>query len=76
MMPFFRETIGLIGIDTGHKTTRSPVKLRATGGETEFDVRVNAGVSIVAPVWKIAEVLDDRTLAGDLGRIISGPVPA
>lgn len=58
MMPFYSETIGLIGIDTGHKTTKLRVR-DAAGNPTEYTGDLNSGVAIVAPVWKIGEALSE-----------------
>lgn len=60
MMPFYSEHIGLLGIDTGHKclshpvldeTTRKPVKPPQV-------VEQNSGVAIIAPYYKIQDVLE------------------
>lgn len=59
MMPFYTETIGLIGIDTGHKAARAEVRQKSDGAKTDLEVLLNTGISIVAPVWKIREVLDE-----------------
>ena len=67
MMPFYSETIGLLGIDTGHKTTFARVRDRRTGDDRELEVALNTGVSIVVPVWKIKEVLDCEQLAAERG---------
>lgn len=62
MMPFYSETIGLMGIDTGHKQTLSKVVHQASGDpETGLVVSLSTAVSIVAPVWKIAELLDEAS---------------
>jgi hypothetical protein len=58
MMPFYSEEIGLVGIDTGHKQLTSPV-LGPLGQETGMRVKLNTGVAIVSPVWKILEVLNE-----------------
>jgi hypothetical protein len=58
MMPFYSETIGLMGIDTGHKAIVAPVQRRGEGAETDFVVPLNTGISMVAPAWRIAELLD------------------
>ena len=58
MMPFYSETIGLVGVDTGHKATTSPVECRTVADDTGLFVALNSGVSIVAPVWRIAETID------------------
>jgi hypothetical protein len=58
MMPFYSETIGLIGIDTGHKTMKLPIR-DAGGAPTALTADQNTGVAIVAPVWKIGEALAD-----------------
>jgi len=59
MLPFYSETIGLLGIDTGHKpishpvldgSTREPVAPRQT-------VDQNSGIAIIAPTSKIQETL-------------------
>jgi len=56
MMPFYSETIGLMGIDTGHKLTSEPVR-NEDGSKSGTTVRLNTGVAIVSPSWKIAEAL-------------------
>lgn len=58
MMPFFTETIGLIGIDTGHKTNELSIR-NAAGELTELKVEQNAGIAIVAPVWKIGDAVQE-----------------
>jgi len=60
MMPFYSETIGLIGIDTGHKQHSSPVYVRGTTRlvDDSWEVRQNTGVAIVAPYWRIGELLE------------------
>ena len=58
MMPFFTETIGLIGIDTGHKTIRGDVRSAESNSKTELFVPLNTGIAIVSPVWRIEELLD------------------
>jgi hypothetical protein len=58
MMPFYSETIGLIGIDTGHKTMKLPIR-DAGGAATDLTADQNTGIAIVAPVWKIGEALAD-----------------
>lgn len=58
MMPFYTETIGLIGIDTGHKVLDLPIR-DANGETTEYRAVQNSGVAIVAPVGKVREVLED-----------------
>ncbi len=62
MMPFFSETIGLLGIDTGHKMLPSTVKDKATNktADVPWYVLEHTGVAIVAPVWKIRDVLDEE----------------
>ena len=60
MMPLYSETIGLMGIDTGHKAFTAPVRSRDAGlEEQQYEVEMNTGVAIVSPAWKIAELLDD-----------------
>jgi hypothetical protein len=60
MMPFYSETIGLIGIDTGHTAVASGVIDRRTGTlvDPSWIVEQNSGFAIVAPVWKISEILE------------------
>ena len=62
MMPFYTEQIGLIGIDTGHKTVSTPVRDSETNNMIG-QVAVNTGVSIVAPIWKINEALQAASAA-------------
>lgn len=71
MMPFYSETIGLIGIDSGHKTTQARVEDPTSGKETDLRVNLNTGVSIVVPTWKIKDVLNDERLCASRG----GTVP-
>ena len=64
MMPFYSETIALLGIDTGHKRVKTYV-LDAAGKEVEQPVRVileNSGVAIVAPCYKINDILEGDAL--------------
>jgi hypothetical protein len=65
MMPFYSETVGLLGIDTGHKSLAQPV-LNDSGEAVEPPqfVNQNSGVAIVAPYYAIAEVFDNSDLAG------------
>ena len=63
MMPFYSETIGLMGIDTGHKATLAKVHKKNDDAKTDLVVPLNTGISIVAPVWKIEELLDCDALA-------------
>lgn len=58
MMPFYTETIGLIGIDTGHKVVELAVR-DSTGKASELTVAQNSGVAIVAPIWKVGEALSE-----------------
>lgn len=60
MMPFHQESIGLLGIDTGHKQDARPVLDKASGRPVtpSSEVRLNTGVAIVAPVSKLAELLE------------------
>jgi hypothetical protein len=56
-------TIVLLGIDTGHVQHREPVRANsASQADPEYYVNDNAGIAIVAPSWKIDEVLKDETL--------------
>ena len=60
MMPFYSETIGLLGIDTGHKPLTQSVLDPITRDPVQ-PVRVveqNSAVAIVSPYYKIEEVLD------------------
>ncbi|MDD5054665.1 MAG: hypothetical protein PHZ00_00165 [Candidatus Peribacteraceae bacterium] len=59
MMPFYTETIGLIGIDTGHKPVTNPV-LHESGKKFEPHLYVtqNSGIAIVAPYYKIIDILE------------------
>jgi hypothetical protein len=60
MMPFYTETIGLLGIDTGHKSLTNPVIDKRTGDPVDPPqvVQQNSGVAIIAPYYKIADVLE------------------
>jgi hypothetical protein len=62
MMPFYSETIGLLGIDTGHKQMSHKVIDRATRQPVNEDWRVqqNSAVAIVAPYTKIGDVLESE----------------
>lgn len=68
MMPFFTLTIGLIGIDTGHKTNKAKV-LDGAGAETDLTAEQNTGIAIVCPVRKIAAAIEHALDA----EIIWGP---
>jgi hypothetical protein len=61
MMPFYSEAIGLLGIDTGHKPLTHPVLDKQTGDpvEPKMVVQQNSGIAIVAPYYKIENVLED-----------------
>lgn len=63
MMPFFEPTVGLLGIDVGHKQVTG--KVYDAEGEVveEYEVRHNSGVAIVVPTVKIEELLDQPELA-------------
>jgi hypothetical protein len=63
MMPFNTETIGLLGIDTGHKNVVTPVRDK-TGKEVTPArvIQQNSGVAIVAPYYKIKDVLEGDDL--------------
>jgi hypothetical protein len=60
MMPFYSETIGIIGVDTGHKQTASAIYNTATNQRIAepWEVRQNSGIAIVAPYWKITDILN------------------
>lgn len=62
MMPFFTQTIGLIGIDTGHKRQTDSVYSKQSGDPINIDweVRQNSGVAIVSPSWKIEQLLNQE----------------
>jgi hypothetical protein len=59
MMPFNSETIGLLGIDTGHKPIMHEVR-QADGKPMTptMYVEQNSGVAIVAPYTKILDALE------------------
>jgi hypothetical protein len=59
MMPFYQDTVALLGIDTGHKMLPLQVKDTKTRKVLEVDWYAvqNTGVAIVSPVWKIRDVL-------------------
>ncbi len=63
MMPFYSETIALLGIDTGHKSLVATVRDK-TGKEVEpaRSVQQNSGVAIVAPYYKINDILEGDDL--------------
>jgi hypothetical protein len=62
MMPFYTETIGLVGIDTGHiAITNSVISEIDKQPVDHWRVAQNSGVAIVTPVWKIADVLEELT---------------
>jgi hypothetical protein len=62
MMPFYSETVGLLGIDTGHKPITLPVLESDTGrpAEPRQIVQQNSGVAIVAPYYKIDYLLGEQ----------------
>lgn len=60
MMPFYTETIGLIGIDSGHMTVSSPVVDAEDKQLKALTIRQNTGVAIVVPTAKIGELLDEE----------------
>jgi hypothetical protein len=64
MMPFFSETTGLLGIDTGHKPITNTVLDKTTGqaAEPPMVVEQNSGVAIVSPYYKIRELLEGEEL--------------
>jgi hypothetical protein len=64
MMPFYTETIGLLGIDTGHKQMSHKVIDRTTREPVDEDWRVqqNSAVAIVAPYNKIGDVMSSEEL--------------
>ncbi|MDP3950529.1 hypothetical protein [Microbacterium sp.] len=61
MMPFYSENIGLIGVDTGHKINRVGIDTKGTRcpAPGDWTVTQNTGIALVAPVWKIADLLFD-----------------
>lgn len=65
MMPFYSETIGLMGIDTGHKVTTERPRNRGDGSLTDLEVPINTGISIISPVWKVRDVLDEEVLVSE-----------
>jgi hypothetical protein len=71
MMPFYSETIGLIGIDSGHKTIGAQVIDRQSGVETQLGIDLNTGVAIVVPVWKIRDVLNDARFVAARGAAVA-----
>ena len=62
MTRFYEESLGLLGIDTGHKMLTSEVRDKATRQKADvpWHVLQNTGVSIVAPASKIRDVLEDE----------------
>jgi hypothetical protein len=70
MMPFYSETIGLIGVDSGHKCTRAQILDLESGCYLDHAVDLNTGVSLVVPVWKIEEVLNDDRLVAIRGGLV------
>jgi len=61
-MPFYKEVIGLIGIDTGHISINTPVVQNVGGVPTKSGmVEQNGGTAITSPVWKNADVVEDLT---------------
>jgi hypothetical protein len=60
MMPFYSETIGLMGIDTGHTEICAPVLQTGSRSETGLRASLNTGIAVIAPIWKIREVLDEE----------------
>lgn len=62
MMKFFEEAIGLIGIDTGHIATVTPVISKDEAQPAgPWQVEQNSGIAIASPVWKLADVLEEVT---------------
>lgn len=57
MMQFYTETIGLIGIDSGHKNMIAHVQGIDHGSSPPY-VQLNTGISIVVPYWKIRNLID------------------
>lgn len=51
MMPFYSETIGLIGIDTGH------LEIKKTIQDSNIVTLQNTGVSMISPISKIEETI-------------------
>jgi len=63
MMPFYSETIGLLGIDTGHKMIEHRVlDCERRKVEPAQYVKQNSGIAIVAPYYKINDVLQGPKL--------------
>lgn len=62
-MPLFSETVKLVGVDTGHIERTTMVEVRGPDLQyqpsDEMQVRLNSGVSVVAPIWKVTEALAD-----------------
>jgi hypothetical protein len=62
MMPFYSETIGLVGLDTGHiAISNSVISAIDKQPVDHWRVAQNSGVAIVTPVWKIVDVLEELT---------------
>ncbi len=59
MMPFYTETIGLMGDRYWAQGFNGRGAQKSDGAKTDLEVPLNTGISIVAPVWKIREVLDE-----------------
>jgi hypothetical protein len=74
MMPFYKEAMGLMGIDTGHKTTMARPRNRNNGVDSDLEVAINTGISIVSPAWKIDELLETGTLASDREALLRRPL--
>ena len=66
MVPFYENPIALLGIDTGHKRVSNPVMDEATGEPSQPRqlVKQNSGVAIVAPYYKIRELIEGDALMG------------
>jgi hypothetical protein len=80
MMPFFESTWCLLGIDTGHAQIRGGVYERGTNDlvDDSWEIRENAGVAIVAPVWNLEELFAQEDLAGadDVSEVVRHVEPA
>ena len=66
VIPLHENPIALLGIDTGHKRVSHPVLDEATGEPSQPRqlVKQNSGVAIVAPYYKIRELIEGDALMG------------
>jgi hypothetical protein len=71
MMPFYSEHVGLLGLDTGHKPIETDVldKMTREPVKPAHVIQQNSGVAIVAPYYKIQDLLEGETLVSQRERV-------